>query len=121
MAKRISFFIIIMGMTIGSRAQQRYSDGLDDVMQYVPYASVFALKACGVESRDDWNKLAVTTTVSWIATAGTVWILKHMIKEWRPDDSDQNSFPSGHSVVILCRNRRLEKNFPLMALGETMT
>lgn len=111
MAKRISFFIIIMGMTIGARAQQRYSDGLDDVMQYVPYASVFALKACGGESRDDWNKLAVTTTASWFATAGTVWILKHMIKEWRPDDSDQNSFPSGHSTIAFAGATALHKEF----------
>ena len=71
----------MMVITMGTRAQQRYSDGLDAVMQYVPYASVFALKACGVESRDDWKKLAITTTASWVVTAGTGWILKQSIKE----------------------------------------
>ena len=99
MIKRICLLAIMMVITMGTRAQQRYSDGLDDVMQYVPYASVFALKACGVESRDDWKKLVITTAASWAVTAGAGWILKQSIKEWRPDDSDQKSFPSGHSMI----------------------
>lgn len=111
MIKRIFLLVILLAISVGVRAQQRHSDGLDDVMQYVPYASVFALKACGVESRDDWKKLAVTTTVSWAATAGVGWILKHSIKEWRPDDSDQKSFPSGHSMIAFAGATALHKEF----------
>ena len=79
-------------------AQQKHSDGIDDVLQYVPYASVIGLKVCGVESRDDWTKLLVTTAASWVVTAGIAYSLKHVVKEWRPDDTDQKSFPSGHSA-----------------------
>ena len=103
--------VLTLVLSIGARAQQRYSDGLDDVMQYVPYASVFALKACGVESRDDWKKLAITTAASWAVTVGTGWILKQSIKEWRPDDSDQKSFPSGHSMIAFAGATALHKEF----------
>ena len=111
MIKRIFLLFILLVISVGVRAQQRYSDGLDDVMQYVPYASVFALKACGVESRDDWKKLAITTTASWAVTAGAGWILKQSIKEWRPDDSDQKSFPSGHSMIAFAGATALYKEF----------
>jgi membrane-associated phospholipid phosphatase len=109
--KKVLLTILMILMSQESWSQQRYSDGLDDVLQYLPYASVFALKACSVESRDDWKKLAITTTASWVATAGTAWILKHSIKEWRPDDSDQKSFPSGHTAIAFAGATALHKEF----------
>ena len=111
MNKKIYLLVVLMLVTMSARAQQRYSDGLDDVMQYVPYASVFALKACGVESRDDWKKLAITTAASWVVTAGTGWVIKHTVKEWRPDESDQKSFPSGHTMIAFAGATALHKEF----------
>lgn len=111
MNKKIYLLVVLMLVTMSARAQQRYSDGLDDVMQYVPYASVFALKACGVESRDDWKKLAITTAVSWVATAGTGWVIKHTVKEWRPDESDRKSFPSGHTMIAFAGATALHREF----------
>ena len=91
--------------------QKKHGDGLDDVMQYVPYASVFALKGCGVESRDDWTKLAVTTAASWVVNAGIGYTLKHTVKEWRPDKTDQRSFPSGHTMFAFAGATALHKEF----------
>ena len=53
-------FLFFTLLTTGANAQQRHSDGLDDVLQYVPYASVLTLKACGVESRDEWPSQQVS-------------------------------------------------------------
>ena len=103
--------LISLIATTGAEAQQKHSDALDDVVQYVPYATVFALKACGVESRDDWRKLAITTAASWVATAGTGWILKHTIDEKRPDGSDLKSFPSGHTMIAFAGATALHKEF----------
>ena len=108
---RTRLLVLLMLVAVGAKAQQRYSDGLDDVVQYLPYASVFALKACGVESRDDWKRLAITTAASWVATAGTGWVLKHTVKEWRPDESDQKSFPSGHTMIAFAGASALHKEF----------
>ena len=108
---RVRLLVLLVLVAVGAKAQQRYSDGLDDVVQYLPYASVFALKACGVESRDDWKKLAITTAVSWVATAGTGWVMKRTVKEWRPDESDQKSFPSGHTMIAFAGATALHKEF----------
>ena len=103
--------ILMLALSLPSHAQQKHSDALDDVLQYMPYASVFALKACGVQSRDDWKKLAATTAASWVVSAGTGWVLKHTIKETRPDGSDRKSFPSGHSIIAFAGATALHKEF----------
>ncbi len=82
-----------------AHAQQPHSYALDDVLQYTPYATVFALKACGVDSHDDWKTLTLTTAASFVASAGIGYLMKQTIDEWRPDHSDRKSMPSGHAVV----------------------
>jgi membrane-associated phospholipid phosphatase len=108
---RYMIVLLLSMLMINVHAQQKHSDGMDDVLQYMPYASVFALKACGVESRDDWTKLAVTTAASWVASAGAAYVLKHSIKETRPDFTDQKSFPSGHSTIAFAGATMLHKEF----------
>ncbi|MBP5337730.1 MAG: phosphatase PAP2 family protein [Prevotella sp.] len=103
--------ILMLGLCFQAHAQQKHSDGMDDALQYMPYASVFALKACGVESRDDWTRLAVTTAASWVASAGAAYVLKHSIKETRPDGTDQKSFPSGHATIAFAGATALHREF----------
>ncbi len=91
--------VLLMAVPNVGLAQQRHSDTLDDVLQYVPYASLFGMKALGVESQDNWRDLVLTAATSWVMAAGTTYVLKQSIHEWRPDDSDRKSFPSGHSTV----------------------
>ena len=93
----IGLFLCIC--TMANAQMKKHSDGLDDVLQYVPYTSVFALKAFGVESKHNWEDLALTTVGSWVMSAGITYGLKHSVKEWRPDNTDQKSFPSGHSAI----------------------
>ena len=103
--------IMMLALSFQAHAQQKHSDGADDVLEYLPYASVFALKACGVESSDDWAKLAATTAASWVAAAGTAYLLKNNIKETRPDKTNYRSFPSGHATIAFAGATILHKEY----------
>jgi membrane-associated phospholipid phosphatase len=48
--------------------------------------------------RDDWTGLA-QLTVNGIATVGTAYALKQIVREQRPDKSDFQSFPSDTSAL----------------------
>lgn len=100
MVRKILFYVIIGVLTTTEVwGQEPRSDHFDTALEYVPYATVFALKACGVESQDNWTRLVATTAASLVVTAGITTGLKHTVHEWRPDHSDRKSFPSGHSAI----------------------
>ena len=81
-----------------ANAKPFHGDGIDDVLEYTPFAAVIALKAFGVESKSEWGRLAVNTAASFVFTAGTCYTMKHTIHKMRPDRTDNHSFPSGHAA-----------------------
>ena len=93
-------------------AQKPYhGDGPDDWLRFVPVASAYALKACGVESASSWKRLAINTATSYVLSCGTTWALKHAIHERRPDGTDNRAFPSGHATVAFAGAAILDKEF----------
>ena len=99
MIKTFVIYIIMLACANIAHAQQRYSDGLDDVMAHVPMTSVLVLKASGVNSKHKWPQLLLTAAASYIFTAGVTQGLKLTVHECRPDESNANSFPSGHTAM----------------------
>ena len=63
------------------------------------------------EGTHNWPRFAVNT----IASVGVAYIgktaLKAMIKEERPDHSDNKSFPSGHAAMAFAAARSIDKEF----------
>lgn len=110
-AYKVFVTLIAIMMAMPALAQQRHGDGIDEVLQYTPYAAVFALKACGVDSRSDWGQLTATAAASFVVSAGVAYTLKHTVKEWRPDHSDQKSFPSGHTTFAFAGAAVLHKEY----------
>ncbi|MBP3252284.1 MAG: phosphatase PAP2 family protein [Prevotella sp.] len=103
----LSALALLLLLPLGLLAQHR-SDGLDDVLQHIPMATVFALKAADywaddagwdhLDSRSTWLELTATAVASYVVAAGVSYSLKQMVGERRPDHSDHRSFPSGHAT-----------------------
>lgn len=72
---------------------------IDNVMQYVPVATVLVLGAAGVESRHDMVYIVRSTAVTYAVLAACVLPLKYGSGHRRPDHSGYTSFPSGHTAI----------------------
>lgn len=70
----------------------------DDVLAFTPILAAYSLDAFGVPSRNDfWNRSAILFKGE-LMMLGTVYLIKNLTDQTRPDGSDQHSFPSSHSA-----------------------
>ena len=102
-------FIFLAGSAF---AQKEYKgDGPDDYLRLVPLGATVVLKACGVQSRDDWQHLLLNAGVSTLITAATTYTLKNTIHDTRPDGTDRHAFPSGHAAIAFSGAHVLFKEY----------
>ena len=83
-----------MMLTCGQTRAQVVDDGL----QYVPFAAAVGLDFCGVEARHPLRERIAVAATAYTALTAVAGGLKLTVSEWRPDDSDDRSFPSGHAA-----------------------
>lgn len=62
-------------------------------------------------SGHNWPRFIVNTGASMVVAFGAKTVLKKAIKEERPDHSDNESFPSGHTTLAFAAARSLDKEF----------
>ncbi|RRD02521.1 phosphatase PAP2 family protein [Prevotella sp. OH937_COT-195] len=98
-------------LPVEQNGKRFHGDGIDDVLQYMPFATVLTLKALGVESKSEWGRLAVNTAVSYVVTAGICYTMKHTIHTMRPDRTDNRSFPSGHTAIAFAGATLMAKEY----------
>lgn len=72
---------------------------LDNYTQYAPVLMVYGFNAAGIEGRHNFRARTIIYATSQLISASLVLPLKHLIKEERPDGSNQLSFPSGHTAT----------------------
>ena len=92
MKLKLALFLIMLQTAVG-RAQI-----IDDALQYVPMAAAIGLDYCGAEARHPLRERIAVTATSYVALTAVTGALKLTVKEWRPDGSDNRSFPSGHAA-----------------------
>lgn len=117
----VMLFLFCHIITCYGQDKSYKGDGCDDVLQYVPYASVLALKVAGVDGASSWKRLAVNGGLSFVVSSGITYALKHVIHERRPDGTDNRAFPSGHSTVAFSGATVLHKEYgkisPLISIA----
>lgn len=68
-------------------------------------------EALRVNDGHNWPRFIVNTGASVVVAFGAKTALKGMIKEERPDHSDNKSFPSGHASMAFAAARSIDKEF----------
>lgn len=117
MKTKIITLLLLIQTSIGCFAQassqyKRYhGDGIDNVLEYTPMVASFILKAAGVKCRSSWEQRLYKSGASFVLCSGTTWLLKKSIHKMRPDGTDNESFPSGHTAVAFCGATVLHKEF----------
>jgi len=72
---------------------------LDNYTQYAPAAMVYGLNAVGIKGKHNFRDRTIIYATSQLISAAFVLPLKHIVKEERPDGSNNLSFPSGHTAT----------------------
>lgn len=77
----------------------------------MPLAVNWALKAAGVQSRSKTERMLTANAMSLAISFGTTQLLKHTIREGRPDQSDLYAFPSGHASLAFASATILSREY----------
>jgi len=72
---------------------------LDNYTQFAPAVLVYGLNAIGVKGKHNFRDRSIIYGTSMLITSAITLPLKHIVKEERPDHSNNLSFPSGHTAI----------------------
>jgi membrane-associated phospholipid phosphatase len=72
---------------------------LDDILQFSPAIAVYSLNAAGVKGKHNFRDRTIIYAISNLVMSSSVYALKRVTHEQRPDGSDHFSFPSGHTAT----------------------
>jgi hypothetical protein len=91
----------LLDYTIGREVINRQPEQfrIDDITQYLPAASVYALNLVGIKGKHNFKDRTVILGLSALFVAASVNGIKYTTKVERPDKSARNSFPSGHTAT----------------------
>lgn len=71
---------------------------IDNYLQYSPIAIVYGLDALGIKAKNDFANRTAMLIKGEALMYGTVSLLKSTTRQLRPDGTDRESFPSGHTA-----------------------
>lgn len=119
---RRTLLSVFFCMSLLTLSAQPKSDTFDDALEHLPMLTTLTLKVCGVDSSTKGDLEFCANVIGSYVVAGVVAFgLKHSIHEWRPDKSDNKSFPSGHATMSFAGAHALQKEFghvsPWIAVG----
>jgi len=93
----------------------RFRDHDQEVGDYMPAFSplvaTYVLELAGVKGRSKWQRLVTANAFAFALNAGLSWGTKRTFRERRPNKTDRESFPSGHSAVAFLSAAILEREY----------
>ena len=89
----------------------RFRRHADDYLQYLPAAVMLGMKIGGVEGRSSWGRMLTSDAFSALLMGSVVYSLKQTTHVTRPDGSNDQSFPSGHTATAFMTATMLTKEY----------
>ncbi|MBE7173022.1 MAG: phosphatase PAP2 family protein [Williamsia sp.] len=71
---------------------------VDNYLQWAPAVAVYGLNLAGIKGKHNFKERTIIYGISTILMSSTIFEVKRVSKERRPDGSDLYSFPSGHTA-----------------------
>ncbi len=78
---------------------ENFHSNADNVLPFVPVAQIYLGKSFGFKPKNDFKQQTINIAIANLMAVSVTEILKRSVKEERPDQSDDLSFPSGHTSV----------------------
>lgn len=88
-----------------------YQTSVDDYLLFVPVVQMYAADAFGMKAKNHWFDQTKYLFISNVVATGISELLKASITKTRPDGSDTNSFPSGHTTIAFTNAAVLQNEF----------
>ena len=76
----------------------KFGTRIDNYLQFSPIAIAYGLDAMGYKSKTDIKNHTTILLKGELLMTGMVFGLKNLTHQLRPDNSGNNSFPSGHTA-----------------------
>lgn len=84
---------------------------LDDYSQFIPVATLYGLDLGGIRAKHNFRDRTIVVATSYIIMGLTVQKIKSSVSVWRPNKSNDNSFPSGHTATAFTGAHILFKEY----------
>lgn len=88
-----------------------FNTSIDDYLVFAPGLILLGLDAFKVKSTSNFANQSAITVKSVILSLGVVNILKYSTQVMRPDNTTENSFPSGHTAFAFTLAEVLHQEF----------
>jgi membrane-associated phospholipid phosphatase len=76
-----------------------FHSNADNFLPFVPVAQIYLGKTFGFNPKNNFKQQTINIVVANAIGAAVFTTLKYTVKEERPDQSDNLSFPSGHTSI----------------------
>lgn len=84
---------------------------IDNYLQFSPAIAVYALNAAGIKGKNNFKDRSMIYLMSNVFLNTTVFSLKNLTHQQRPDGSSYTSFPSGHTAEAFASAEFLRQEF----------